>query len=232
MNKQGPNGIEWTDFTWNPVTGCLHGCEYCYAAAMARRFKKSFEPMFWPHRLAEVKQPKAGDTVFVCSNADLFGDWVQRDVIEEVIAATRTRPDVTFQFLTKNPKRYAEFNPWPANCWLGATATTWHDAENIHRTLQYLQPRGQGVTFLSLEPLQNEWPDEEYVGVNGFDWVIVGAMTGPMAKKDDWRLSEQTISKVVQCCDYYETPVFMKSNLRPYWSGELRQEWPREVTNG
>ncbi len=90
MNRQGPHGIEWCDWTWNPVTGCEHGCPYCYAAAMARRFKQSFEPEFHPSRLREITRPSLTGKVFVCSNADLFGEWVPRKWIEDVLEGEKT----------------------------------------------------------------------------------------------------------------------------------------------
>ncbi len=224
MNKQGVNGIEWTNWTWNPVTGCLHGCEYCYARRSYERFGRSFYPAFWPERLGQIMQPKAGDRVFVGSTTDMMGEWVPAEWINEVRKACELRPDVTFQWLSKNPALYAEFNPWPANCWLGATATNWMDAEKQERATR--GKVGDAVRFLSLEPMDCSWPDEQHVGVFGYDWVIIGAMTGPMAKLDDWQISSYSIDAVLAACDYWEIPVFMKSSLRPYWGGELYQQWP------
>ncbi len=235
MNKQGPNGIEWTDWTWNPVTGCLHGCDYCYARKMANRlsgrtkngvsvFPHGFDPHFYSERLLEVQQPKPGEKVFVVSMGDLFGDWVPSEWIARVIAATRSRPDVTWQFLTKNPRRYAEFNPWPANCWLGMTATdcnslrSFGDSNRGYRAMQKIEG---GLTFLSLEPLLGRmWQGWNYPLNRTFEWVIIGAQTGPGAVKPEPEWITEFVSQ------YANKPVFMKSNLRPHWDGELRQEWP------
>ncbi len=120
------NKIGWCDWTWNPVTGCRHGCKYCYARSFARRRGDDFSPTFHPERLGQVAKPRAGDRVFVGSMADLFGAWVPATWVEAVLAACAGRPDVHYQFLTKNPGRYAEFSI-PANCWTGATVTTQAD---------------------------------------------------------------------------------------------------------
>ena len=129
MNK---TKIDWCDSTWNPVTGCLHGCEYCYARGIANRFgfgayepniaervlietaisagKKipypfNFDPTFHKYRLNEY-QNKKGRNIFVCSMADLFGEWVPDEWIEDVFEACEKAPQHNYLFLTKNPFRY------------------------------------------------------------------------------------------------------------------------------
>ena len=116
--------IEWTDFTWNPVTGCLHDCDYCYARKLTVRFPANFPsgfaPAFHPERLGQPCRVKRSSRVFVCSMADLFGAWVPDDWIGAVFDAVRSCPRHTFQFLTKNPARYASLD-LPANAWYGTT---------------------------------------------------------------------------------------------------------------
>ena len=109
MNK---TKIEWTNWTWNPVVGCKHNCWYCYGKRIAKRFFKdnpNYEPKFYPERLKEPYTLKKPSKIFVCSMADLFGDWVKMNWIERVIKVVKENPQHTFQFLTKNPKRYLEF---------------------------------------------------------------------------------------------------------------------------
>lgn len=133
MNK---TKIEWCDSTWNPVTGCLHGCEYCYARRIAMRFGVpqydndchvytgkvkcyddavhtgpypwGFAPTFHKYRLGEPKKTKNPQNIFVCSMADLFGAWVPEDWIRQVFEACEAAPQHRYLFLTKNPGRYAE----------------------------------------------------------------------------------------------------------------------------
>lgn len=179
--------IDWADYSWNPVIGCLHGCEYCYAAKWAKRSGQSFKP----HRSKQWGKPfkiLAPSTIFVCSLADLFGDWVHDDWIEDVISICRSCPEHNFMFLTKNPKRYREFT-FPENCWLGATVTgeslgfNWPDDLVGDPTLHMWDLPNK--KFLSIEPLLGGFYGHlwEY-----FDLVIVGAMTGGNAikPKKEW----------------------------------------------
>ena len=127
MNK---TKIEYADYTWNPVTGCLHECEYCYARKQAKRFSSivgipngkihdlpinftykckypyGFDPTFHRYRLDEPSQVKTPSTIFVCSMADLFGEWVPDEWIQKIFEACADAPQHRYLFLTKNPKRY------------------------------------------------------------------------------------------------------------------------------
>lgn len=152
MNK---TKIEWADYTWNPITGCLHGCEYCYAHGIAQRlgnrympygngvnvlnepfdgergvdpYPYGFEPTFHKYRLDEPQKVKKPSKIFVASMGDLFGDWVPDEWIEEVFKACKKAPQHTYMFLTKNPKRYYAFrDKCPKNFWLGASAVNQAD---------------------------------------------------------------------------------------------------------
>ena len=224
MNKQGPNKISWTDFTWNPVTGCKHGCEYCYARKIAERFKgtdawpNGFSPTLHVNRLEIPKKTKAGTKIFVCSMADLFGEWVPKGWINSVMEVVKDRPDLIFQFLTKNPKRLAEFNPWPENCWVGSSVFNAHSMFVALKTLTHVEAK---VRFVSAEPIISYLGGHAFKGI--VDWVIMGAMTGPGATKpESWWIKE-----IMEWIDKDATPVFMKSNLMPYWDEELRQEFPQ-----
>ncbi len=229
--------IEWCDATWNPVTGCRHGCKYCYARRIAARFGKEvpdysgypdshggihmvdnkfdsnpypflFEPTFHAYRLDEPYQ-RRGQNIFVCSMADLFGEWVPDEWIEEVMKACLLSPQHRYLFLTKNPGRYmrlAEAGKLPErdNFWYGSSVPTpdatfwWSDHHN---------------TFVSIEPMMEAFPSAGDCPVKKVGWVIMGAMTGPGSKahqpKKEWveSLVEDAMASVV--------PVFMKDSLLP-----------------
>jgi len=256
--------IEWTDFTWNPVTGCYHGCEYCYARKIVKRFtsekdnlkcKKThnaieteygpiwelwsslfrddykgttiphpfwFEPTFHKYRLEEPCQRKKPAKIFVSSMGDLFGDWIPKEWIEQVIEVAEKCPQHTFQFLTKNPKRYKEFK-FPNNCWLGTSVdgrdfrTDLGRAEIMEQLI--MEQSIDNITFLSVEPLLGNV--ENHVSFSWCNWVIIGAETGPGAKKPKKWWVEQIFKN-------YRGPVFLKNNLN--WH-ETIQEWPKGLVN-
>ena len=151
MNK---TKIEWTNYTWNPCVGCKHGCSYCYAKRMNDRFKwieNWNEPKFYPERLKEPYKVKKPSKIFVGSMCDLFGDWIDKDWIDRIILTARENPQHTFQFLTKNPKRYSKFE-FPKNCWLGVTIDgTETTLEKVMR-IEHLATK-DNFKFVSFEPL-------------------------------------------------------------------------------
>lgn len=251
MNK---TKIEWCDSTWNPVTGCFHGCEYCYARRIAHRFGKEvpdysgypnshggihmvdnkfdsnpypflFESTFHAYRLDEPQRQEKARAIFVCSMADLFGDWVPDEWIGEVFAACEKAPQHRYLFLTKNPARYmklarAGMLPDNQNFWYGSTTDTpdapffWSDYHN---------------TFVSIEPMLEAFPAEEDCAVKKVGWIILGAMTGPGSKahqpKKEW------IDPLVEDARALAVPVFMKDSLIPIMGKEnMRREWLWEVT--
>ena len=230
MNK---TKIPTFDYTWNPVVGCWgpggtqekpNWCSYCYAKGIANRFagdseyKKRFWPTFWEHRLGEPAKVKKPSSVFVCSMADLFGDWVSSDTINAVIDAAEKAPQHTYFFLTKNPGRYQEFE-WPGNHWLGTTVTGRKDADRS-QTL-FINHDGKNKIWVSAEPIMGEL----YSALYPNDWLILGAMTGRLAKKYPQDLDH--LERVVRdWTDYIETPLYMKPSLADIWPGELIQEMP------
>lgn len=214
MNK---TEIDWADYSWNPVTGCLRGCFYCYVRRLADRFNYSMDPMFHEKRIKEHTGAKPGSRIFVCSTGDLFGEWVPDEWINRVLAEVKSRPDVIFQFLTKNPRRYNYFQ-FPDNCWLGMTVTAdipWSDMRKITGFFMHT-----GVKFISYEPLIRK---AEFI--KGVDWIIIGAMTGKDEKayppKPEW------IKHLIDSADKNNVPVFMKDNLiRHRGSNAWRKEFP------
>ena len=214
MNK---TKIDWCDMSWNPVTGCLHDCEYCYARKIAMRFDGHFQPQIHYYRLNEPEKIKKPQTIFVCSMADLFGEWVPDEWINEVFKVCAESPQHRYLFLTKNPKRYETCLPdayLPKNWWFGATATSpktcvpWkiHHGEN---------------TFISIEPIAESF---EGYRIRGYDWVIVGAETGN--RKGKTVPEKSWIDAIVSTCKDANTPVFMKESLRELMGTDFIQEYP------
>lgn len=193
MNK---TTIEWCDFSWNPVSGCLHNCYYCYARKIAMRFDGHFKPTFHPERLND-KMPSKPSKIFVGSMTDLFGEWVKKEWIEKVLIVAGQNPKHTFQFLTKNPKRYLEF-VFPNNCWLG---TTIESPEYGNRMKPFSKIKN--YKFVSIEPLLGD-----FTGMNfdRFDLVIVGADSSKGAEppKKEWIKSIK------------HRNIFFKNNIKQY----------------
>ena len=207
--------IEWTDFTWNPVTGCLHGRPYCYARDMARRFyppEIGFSPHFWPERIGEPMHQRRPAKIFVSSMGDLFGDWVSADWWESVLAVVRQCPQHTFQFLTKNPRRLRELNPWPDNCWVGVTAT---DQEMFNAAACQLEEVEAGIKFISAEPLLGPIGIEEDFGL---DWLLIGGQSGrrPTQPSSAW------VESLMTDAQRWGIRILCKSNLEGY----TIREWP------
>ena len=222
----GPNNpIGWTDWTWNPIKGlCPVGCEYCYARRIYDRFH--YDPTI---RLdeKELQAPfklKEPSRIFVGSTIELFGEWVSDNWIERILKVCRENPQQTFQFLTKNPQRLKGFN-FPINCWLGVTITTQEDKWKQDYLAEidfdrYHDYERKHTTFLSYEPLHGDasgW-------LCGIRWVIIGAETGN--RKGKVRPKKEWIKNILYHANYWNVPVFMKDNLKPYWNGVIRQEFP------
>ena len=157
------------------MTGCLHGCPYCYARRIAEnpRLYKSFPKGFKPHeRFERLSQPgkiKKGAAVFVGSMTDMMGLWWSDEQIQKVINICVENPQHTFLWLTKNPVRYQHFE-WPDNCWLGASVETQLE---MYRADDLI--KAEAWRFLSLEPMLgpiNSIP-------KGIHQIIAGCQTGP-----------------------------------------------------
>ena len=229
--------IEYADYSWNPVTGCYgpggtaeqpNWCPYCWAKKQAERgmgpygqFPKEqrFRPRIWEERLLEPNFLKKPSRILVCFMGDLFGDWVPEEWIRKITVTPRL-PWVkhhTFLFLTKNPKRLPEFNPWPENAWIGATAT---DNLMMNDALHYFDRVEASLKFLSLEPmLEAIDPGALYF----VDWVIIGSLTGPGVNplQKDW------IEPILLYSERIGLPIFLKENLLKLFPDlPRRQEYP------
>ncbi len=181
--------IEWTESTWNPVTGCTKvspGCAHCYAERMARRLKAMGQPNYrngfrvtmHKHALNLPLGWKRPQMVFVNSMSDLFHEDVPVDFIRRVFDVMRQADRHLFQILTKRSQRLAELAPllpWPVNVWMGVTVES---GDYINR-IDDLRRVPAAVRFLSLEPLLGPLPDLDLTDI---DWVIVGGESGPGAR--------------------------------------------------
>lgn len=172
--------IDWAKWTWNPITGCLHGCYYCYARDIANRFyEQGFSPTFHSDRLQapyNTKIPKKRKkeegiyNVFVCSMGDILGDWVIDEWINKIIGVMETSLNWNFILLTKNPRRYLEFS-WPRNTWLGATTDI---QKRLDEALDIFSEINHPIKFISCEPFL------EYLNLPkqpSIEWAIIGAQT-------------------------------------------------------
>lgn len=192
LNKQGPGKIDWTDYTWNPIKGCLHDCEYCYMRRMEKRFGEIMDVGFRPHYFGDLWKIKRSSYVFVGSSGDMWGDWVPRAWIRAVLAVVDQYRQHIFQFLTKNPSRYSEFGKILTNmphCWIG---TTDDGTERTAGNIDILRKtETSSVKFVSFEPLLVEVDPD----LTGLDWVIVGANSNRGAEKPPKVWADKIISQ-------------------------------------
>jgi len=212
MNK---TKIEWCDYTWNPVTGCKHGCPFCYARKIANRFDgtkafpNGFKPTFHPERLVEPVKMKKPQVIFVVSMGDLFGEWVPEWWIDEVIRACNSAPWHTYIFLTKNPVRLRSFlhNTFTPqeNIWFGTSCG--ENDDSWYRTGFISDIAGYGWnTLLSVEPLKTPCPfplDDLKI-----KWGIIGMQTNPLIP-----CNPEVINTIVRNFQGRNIPVFMKDSV-------------------
>ncbi len=190
--------IEWTDKTWNPITGCTKksaGCAHCYAEVMANRiknmrldkYKNGFKLTLHEDDLEEPLHWKKGHNVFVCSMSDIFHEDVPFDFVDKIFETIRRTPQHRYQILTKRAERMAEYfqkRTAPKNVWLGVTV----ECKETKFRIECLRNIKATVRFLSCEPLLEDLED---LNLEGIDWVIVGGESGPKARpmKADWAIN-------------------------------------------
>lgn len=213
MNK---TKIEWTDYTWNPITGCKHECFYCYAKKLFTRFGKSFEPTFYPERLEELKKLKKPAKIFVCSVADLFAEWTPGEwryaVLDEIEKPKYNH--LTFQLLTKNPENIRVRAK--DNIWIGATITKQSEMQKAYDLVfDY-----EGKKFLSFEPILERIDIAPVKCINAIDWIIVGKLTG--SRKVE--LDLDWINLLIEETREANIPIFLKNNIN--WHIKI-QEFPK-----
>jgi len=205
--------IEWTDETWNPVTGCTQispGCENCYALRMSRRlqamgqpnYRYGFELTTHDHVLEKPLSWKQPRKVFVNSMSDLFHKDVPLEFIERVFDVCRRAHWHQFQILTKRSQRLArdaERLNWPENVWMGTSV----ESQDFTFRVDHLRQVPARVRFISFEPLIGPI---ENVDLNGIDWAIVGGESGPGSRPahPDWFRKLRTL------CERQGTAFFFK----------------------
>lgn len=234
--------IDWAEMSWNPVTGCRHGCPYCYARRTAQRFAPAadkvireldghrvtnhvleekikatpypfgFEPILHRYRLNQPEQKAEGHTVFVCSMADLFGRWVPTEWIRDVLDACQRAPQHRYLFLTKNPDRYLELDHLAL---LPHAENFWYGSTvaNEDAAAMYPMPHVNINTFWSMEPLLGPVDMNAVEGLP--QWVILGAETGN--RKGKVVPERAWVDQIAAFCAENEIPVFYKGNLREYF---------------
>ncbi len=216
------SSIEWTEATWNPITGCTKisaGCKHCYAERMALRLQAMGQPNYvngfqltlHPHMLNRPLGWKKPQMVFVNSMSDLFHEDVPAAFIQRVFAVMREASWHTFQVLTKRAARLAQLDAeldWPDNVWMGVTVEHWDVVDRI----DWLRQTRAAVKFLSLEPLLGPLPDLNLAGV---DWVIVGGESGPGARP----MAKAWVEDLRDQCLAAQIPFFFKQ-----WGGTRKKK--------
>jgi len=247
--------IEWTDYSWSPISGCLgpngtpskpKRCPYCYAHRLARGRLKNlylsnlgevsaksdqlfenvipggdpndpFTPRYWPDRAIEPYKLKKPSKIFICSMAEMFGNYIPLDWIDNILDTCHELPEQTFQILTKTPENVRHF-AFPDNVWLGVTVTSFLDWLRVC-LLQSCQAK---IKFISFEPLLDDALDTTNISLVGIDWVIIGAQTQPtLLPKPDW------VYRIIDKARKEGIPVFLKDNL--HWPERI-QEFPSKLT--
>ena len=219
--------IEWTEATWNPVTGCTKvspGCKFCYAERMAKRLKamgspnydRGFEVSIHEHMLGRPLTWKKPTVVFVNSMSDLFHADVPTEFISRVFDVMERAHWHTFQVLTKRADRLGELAqklPWPKNVWMGISIET----DQYSARADALRRVPAAVRFLSLEPLLGPLPS---ISLDGIDWVIVGGESGPNARS----MSPRWARTIREQCRTSAVPFFFKQ-----WGGVNKKRNGREL---
>lgn len=240
--NQTNDQVSWARWTWNPITGCLHGCKFCYARELANlpsfraAYPIGFEPLFHHERLdapKNTKVPASNDArdgrVFVGSMADMFGEWVPQDWIDSIYEAMLAAPDWRYLTLTKFPQRYRRANV-PPHLWAGASI----DRQNrVKATEKAMKDLPVAVRWLSLEPILEPL---EFTDLSIFDWIVVGSQTatnqpdGPVpafAPPIEWIIDLVTEARKAGCA------IYLKPNLLGHVNDQspgmrLIQEIPQE----
>ena len=219
--------IEWTESTWNPVTGCTKispGCKHCYAERMAKRlqamgqanYADGFQLTLQPHMLELPLGWKKPQTIFVNSMSDLFHKDVPLAYIQRVFDVMRRAHWHRFQILTKRAGRLAQLSSkleWAPNIWMGVSVET----EKYQSRIDDLRTSRAEVKFLSLEPLLGPLHD---LNLTGMDWVIVGGESGPKSRPTD----STWVTELRDQCRRAQVPFFFKQ-----WGGKNKKKAGREL---
>ena len=221
------SAIEWTDATWNPVTGCTKispGCKNCYAHRMAHRlhamgqprYRNNFDVTLHPDLLEQPLRWVQPRKIFVNSMSDLFHPEVPAEFIQAVFDVMGQAYWHTFQILTKRSDRLAELAgqlPWHDNIWMGVSV----ENKDYTYRIDHLRKVRAAVRFLSVEPLLGPIPK---LPLQGIDWVIVGGESGPRCRK----IEPQWVRQIRDRCIALGVPFFFKQ-----WGGTRKKSSGREL---
>lgn len=216
------SAIEWTESTWNPLTGCTKvspGCKHCYAERMAKRlqamglekYRNGFRLTLHPDVLEEPLQWMKPQMIFVNSMSDLFHQDVPREFIHQIFDVMYRAHWHTFQVLTKRAERLLELDSalvWPVNVWMGVSVENSDYIERVHS----LQRTHAQTKFLSCEPLLGALPNLPLMGIQ---WVIVGGESGPGARP----VEREWVTDIRDQCLRANVPFFFKQ-----WGGTRKKK--------
>ncbi|MBI2078277.1 MAG: phage Gp37/Gp68 family protein [Euryarchaeota archaeon] len=219
--------IEWTNATWNPVTGCTkvsQGCKNCYAERFAERwrgipghpYEQGFDLKLWPERLNIPLHWKEPRMIFVNSMSDLFHEKVPLSHIQDVFQAMKEAHWHTFQILTKRSARLLELSDrldWPDNVWMGVSVENMSVAGRVDD----LRMVPAAIRFLSCEPLLGSLKE---LSLAGMQWVIVGGESGPGARE----MKEEWVRELKGKCRSARIPFFFKQ-----WGGVIKSRGGRHL---
>lgn len=225
----GKTTIEWTEATWNPVTGCTKlspGCDHCYAERLAGRLKLMGQPNYvngfdltlQPQALSIPERWKTSQVVFVNSMSDLFHQGVPLDYIQQVFEVMNRANHHIYQILTKRSKRLSQlssFLNWASHIWMGVSV----ESQNYTFRIDHLRETGAQIKFLSLEPLLGPLPK---LNLEGMDWVIVGGESGPGARV----MCKEWVLEIRDQCMEANVPFFFKQ-----WGGTNKKKNGRILDN-
>jgi protein gp37 len=225
MSQQ--SGIEWTESTWNPVTGCTKisaGCANCYAERMARRlqamgqpnYAKGFDLALHEEMLELPLRWKKPQTIFVNSMSDLFHEKVPDAFVQRVFDVMNRASWHRFQVLTKRSARLAKLNavlPWAPNIWMGVTV----ENQKCAVRLEHLRKTSAAIKFVSMEPLLGPISDPD---LSGIDWVIAGGESGPGARP----MAKEWVVEIREACLKSGVPFFFKQ-----WGGVNKKQAGRRL---
>lgn len=210
--------IEWTNATWNPITGCTkvsQGCKHCYAETLAQRLKAmgtpgyedGFNVSLHPERLEQPLRRKKPTIYFVNSMSDLFHENVPDRFIDRIFEVIQKTPQHTYQILTKREGRMSDYcrgRELPSNVWLGVSVE--NRRQGVPR-IDYLRQIPVAIRFLSVEPLLEDLGN---LDLSGIHWVIVGGESGPKARPMD----PEWVERIQEQCDAADVAFFFKQ-----WGG-------------
>jgi protein gp37 len=233
--------IEWTESTWNPITGCTKittGCKFCYAEVMARRLQSmgqdkylnGFELTLHPETLKEPYTWKKPKMIFVNSMSDLFHKDIPIDYIQKIFRVMKDNPQHVFQILTKRADILHYYDSegwldWSHNIWMGVTV----EDNTVTKRIDLLRETGARVKFLSCEPLLSDLPN---LDLQNIDWVIVGGESGrtPRPIKEEWVMNIQEQCNTQSVAFYFKQwgGTNKKKNGR-LLKGEIYSEMPKAI---